>query len=539
MQKRNYCGPSTIDLLLRFWKSDEEFSDDQIADYVKLPHGGTPPYRMQEFFHLVGFDTVRCIASIEGLKRLIAAGYPVIVIEEFPDNSHVSVAIGYDEDEHLIEFQDPMTHQVITLPYETLNLLRRTYLDSAVVAFPHGKGHDVELARLGFFDEPSIVWTDRAELDMEKGQYQQATSLMERAVQRLPAHQLSWVMWLSAELEGWQRAVHKPHIPRFSLAADIGKDNLRSADVRKRYYTVLQRARELYPESKFVHVFAGHGALQDGEPRKALEAFKHAGEIDPGDSRNFAAMAECHFALREMDQALEAARQALKRNPTSPLTNVWMARCLAQRGDQTAEHYARCALELAPNWWLAHQAMAEVLITKRDGSGARRELELALAFDPEQPQARIQRAILASLDGYHAYAVLELEKVLKSRLSLPLYAEFNAHQTLCRLMFARRHFGAAKKQIQKLLKLLPEDPWALQFLAAVSSEIFLDKKSHRTARAGQQVHQLYAAAIRANKGKTWIVADYLNYLARFESPASAWERIVLLRVDYPDNKGLH
>ena len=534
MQKRNYCGPSTIDLILRFWKLAEIFTDDQIAAYVKLPHGGTPPYRMQEFFHMVGFDTIRCIASIEQLKQLIDAGYPVIVQEEFPDNSHVAVVIGYDEAERVIEFQDPMTHQVIALPEEIVNRLRRTYLDSALIVFPQGKGHEKELALLGFFDEPAIIWTDEAEQAMERRQFQEVTTLMERAVQRLPTHPLSWIIWLSAELQNWQYAARRPSFSRFSRARQ-GEPN--PADARKRFFNVLHRARELFPESKFVHAYFGYSALQNGDAKSALASFKRASETDPGDSRNFAAMAECNFVLRNTDQALEMAREALNRNSGLPVNNLWMGRCLAARNDQTSEHYARCALELAPDWWMAHQTLAEVYLSKRDHPSARRELELALALAPNQPEARIQRALLAMMDGYHEYAIRELEETLKAARNLPLYAEYNARQALCRAFFGSRKFDRARKQIGKLLRMLPEDPWSLQFLAAATSE-GLHRTGYQQAEAARQVRQLYAKALRANQGITSIANDYLNYLASFETIKAILDEIVLLCANYPESKGL-
>ena len=537
MQKRNYCGPSTIDLILRFWKSSEAFTDDQIAAYVKFPHGGTPIYRMQEFFHLVGFDTIRCLAPIEKLKQLIDAGYPVIVAEEFPDNAHVSVVIGYDDAEHLIEFQDPVTHQVIALPEELVNRLRKSYLDSAVIAFPHGQGHDKNLARLGFFDEPSIVWTDQAQLAVENGRYQDAAAAMERAVQRLPMHQSSWAMWLSAELESWQRTERPLVIPRFSQAAGARRKEPRAADARRRYLKTLAHATELYPDAKFVHIFAGYGALQDGDAPRALAAFKRASEIDRGDSRNFAMIAECHYALRDVDLALEAAREAVKRNPPSPLANVWMARCLAAKGDATAEHYATCALEQAAGWWLAHQAMAEVHLMKRDHIGARRELDIVLGMDSRQSQARIRRAILAGMDGAREFAVVELEESLKSSRNLPLYAAYNARQMLCRDAFGRKKFARAYLQVRKLLKLTPADPWALQFLAATVSEILIRMKIRFKAAVGL-VRRLYAKALTANQLLPAVVADYLRYLASLVSPQEALSEIARLRDEHPEHHGL-
>jgi hypothetical protein len=193
-QKRDYCGPSTMDLILRFWQASDKFTDDEIAAWVKLPHGGTPSYRMREFFHLVGFDTIRCLAPLEKVKQLIDAGYPVIIPEKHAHNGHVAVAIGYDEAEAVIEFQDPSTHLVLPLPYDIVTRLRRLDHDSAIVAFPQGEVHFKALARLGCFDEPALVWTDQAGLALERGDFQAVAALAGRAAQHLPAYPLSWAM---------------------------------------------------------------------------------------------------------------------------------------------------------------------------------------------------------------------------------------------------------------------------------------------------------------------------------------------------------
>jgi tetratricopeptide (TPR) repeat protein len=97
LQRRDYCGPCTIELVLRYWQGGLDVSNDQIAQVVKFPGGGSPTYKMREFFHLVGFDTVRCLAPADKLKQLIDAGYPAIVQEEYSDSSHVAVVIGYDD----------------------------------------------------------------------------------------------------------------------------------------------------------------------------------------------------------------------------------------------------------------------------------------------------------------------------------------------------------------------------------------------------------------------------------------------------------
>jgi hypothetical protein len=164
-------------LVLRYWKGGHGLTNDQIADSVKLPGGGSPIYRIREFFHLVGFDTVRCVASVEHLKRLVDAGYPIIVQQKFSDTAHVVVVIGYDDAEGIVELQDPMTHTITSISMEELNSIRRVFWDSAIVAFPRGLGYDKDLFRMGIHNDPALVWADQAVLAMDENRLQVAAAL--------------------------------------------------------------------------------------------------------------------------------------------------------------------------------------------------------------------------------------------------------------------------------------------------------------------------------------------------------------------------
>jgi tetratricopeptide (TPR) repeat protein len=494
---------------------------------------------MREFFHLVGFDTVRCLAPVDKLKELIDAGYPAIVQEEYSDSSHVAVVIGYEEGAGAIELQDPMTHRITALPVEELNRLRQTYLDSAIVAFPRGKGHDATLARMGLFDEAAAVWTDQAGLALDENRPQAAAELMARATAKLPAHRLSWIMWLHAESDLWasaRRAVPAAPTPLAAkLIRSAGQD---SAAARERYYSVLARAKELHPDAEFVYQFEGQGALVDGDLPRALAAYQRAAEIDPDDARNHAALAECHFALRDLDKATDSAWNALNRNSSLPAANAWVSRCLTYRRQRNAMHYARAAVDLAPNWWLPHQALAEALIAAEDYPGARRELDAALALWPDQPQARVRRGILTSYEGNYVSAAIELEAALAAPGSLNPITAYDARRELCRILFGSNLYDDAVEQIKLLLALAPDDAWAIQFLAAARSQSLI-----RAGRAGDveaiaEVRQLYDRGVEANNGTTWIVRDYLDGLWALAGPDAALEAAARIQQAYPDNGSL-
>jgi tetratricopeptide (TPR) repeat protein len=539
LQRRDHCGPCTIELVLRYWQGGLELTNEQIAQVVKFPGGGSPTYKMREFFHLVGFDTVRCLAPVDTLKALIDAGYPAIVQEEYSDSSHVAVVIGYDDGMGAIELQDPMTHRITALPVEELNRLRRMYLDSAIVAFPRGKGHDDALARLGLFDEAAIVWTDQAGLALDENRPQAAAELMARATAKLPAHRLSWILWLHAESDLWASARRTgPALPTPLAAKLIGSAGQDSASARGRYYSVLARAKELNPDAEFVHQFEGQGALVDGDVPRALAAYRRATEIDPDDGRNFASLAECYFALRDLDKATQAAWDALNRYPSLAAANAWVSRCLTYRRQRNAMHYARAAVDLAPNWWLPHQALAEALIAAEDYAAARRELDTALALWPDQPEARVWRGILTSYEGNRVVAAIELETALAAPQSLNTITAYDARRELCRILFGSNLYDDAVEQVKLLLALTPDDPWAIQFLAAARSQSLIRAGRAGDAEAVAEVRQRYDRGVEVNHGATWIVRDYLDALWALAGPELALETAARIQSAYPDNGSL-
>ncbi len=539
VQRRDYCGPSTIELVLRYWKGGPEFNNDLIAGLVKMPQAGTPIYRMREFFHLVGFDTVRPLAPIDKLKKLIEAGYPVIIQEEFSNSSHVAVVIGYDEAAGVMELQDPMTHTITRTPVDELDRLRRIYHHAAVVAFPRGQGHEKVLGRMGLFDSTPVVWTDQSVLEFDEGRPQACAALTERAVKRMPALGLAWMMGLYASMEMWRMELRASSEQKGKPGVNLTPPpEANPAEARDRFYATLEKARLVHPQAEFIYQFAGNGALMDYDIPRALAAFQRASEIDADDSRNYASCAECYFALRDFEKALDAAWKSLQRDPSLPAANAWMARSLAILSREEADHYARAAVELAPDWWLPHQALAEALFRQEEYPAARREVDLALSLSPDQADAYLLRGLLASAQGEDTAAVSDLQRVLEHPGQVALSTAYRAHQGLCRIYFSAHMFENAIEQVNNLRALASDDPWALQFISASRCELLLQQDTRLEEPDLASLWQTYEQAIEANKGVSWVIKDYLNYRSALVGQFSSLETAERLRQVYPENGNL-
>jgi Tfp pilus assembly protein PilF len=564
VQRRDYCGPCTIELVLRYWKGGLDLTNSDIARRVKLPQAGTPIHRMTEFFRLLGFNTLRCIAPPDMLKKLVDAGFPVIVEEEAAGQSHVTVVIGYDDEAGTIELQDPMTHHVLPIPIADFNRFRQIHFDSAIVAYPAHGGHEETLARLGLISDEVLALLDQASVAIETGNLPLVAELMERATQIRPQHGLAWARWLQALLQQWR--VAQDRLRSFPAQLSLLENHETAPDMQKlrsQFYSVLERARLAQPQAEFIYLYEGYAALLDGDLPPALDAFQKAHELAPGNPNSLAAIAECQYNLRQVEQALESARQAVKLDPGSVAGNVWLARCLSWLRKEHADYYAHVGLDLTPDWWMAHLAMAEAHMSRNPaiaaqpetrpgsqpnpGQAAWHEIDIVLSHFPNQPDALVLRAYL--MMGYRdfisAQAVLEtaLEAELKDGHSPNPMTVHMVYQTLCRLFFSSDQLDQAAQQVLKMLEREPTDPWALQFQAAVGfRRLIYNKQSSAGTGVPDEdygpARELYLAAIQANQGEPAVVSEFLSYLLQLDKKSEAVELSGRLREQFPDQPNL-
>jgi hypothetical protein len=114
----NYCGPANFSMALTYWGWDGD--RDVIGKAVKPvdKDKNVMPYELQDYIidNVTGMSSVvRYGGDIEMLKRLVAAGFPVVVekgIYELDVNGkygwmgHYAFVTGYDDNQDLIIYQD-------------------------------------------------------------------------------------------------------------------------------------------------------------------------------------------------------------------------------------------------------------------------------------------------------------------------------------------------------------------------------------------------------------------------------------------------
>ncbi len=542
VQRRDHCAPCTIEVVLRYWKEGLDYSNDQIARAVKYAEGGSPVYRMREFFHLTGFETVRCFANESQLPRLVDAGFPVIIQEAYSESAHVSVVVGYDEERHVIEVQDPVSHIIRAVSPGELGRLRHNSGESALMAFPRGQGHELRLAKMGFVDDPILESLDRCGLALDEGRLQLASELAARALVRHPKLELAWMMRLAAEqacvqqLEaGLQEGMHP----------GSARENRReAAQAHLRFRRLLKEAHRFIPEASFLFAFEGAEAYREGNLERAKVAYLRALELDPNDAATQANLAACYAANREVEACIVHAGQGLKINSAQTGANAWMARALAASGDSRAIHYGECAVELDATWWLAHLALGEAYLAGIENSPenldlARREAEEAFSLGGEQAETRLLQARLhAQADQPEASMAILEELAWGPMKKFPAVA-YEMRRTMCFLHIAEQEYEQADRQIEEILRQFPGDGWAVTQRVLIHGRVFVAKERYRDEQAVEAFRQSFEQAIHVNEGAVDLVEEYLNHLASWMGSGEVAREAQRLVNEYPNQAGLN
>ena len=143
-QKWNNCGPANLSMALSFWG----WQDDQrpIASYVK-PNSrdkNVMPYELASFVeNQTDLKAVtRVGGSLELLKKLIAAGFPVVVEKGFEGSGfegwmgHYEVVSGYDDSRSQFTVQDSYIMPDMPLTYDDMLNYWRHFNYTYLIIYP-------------------------------------------------------------------------------------------------------------------------------------------------------------------------------------------------------------------------------------------------------------------------------------------------------------------------------------------------------------------------------------------------------------------
>ncbi|MGD2059100.1 MAG: C39 family peptidase [Anaerolineales bacterium] len=150
-QKWNNCGPANLSMALSYWGWDGD--QRPIASYVK-PNSrdkNVMPYQLTSF---VEDETdlraiIRVGGTLEMVKRLLAAGFPVIVEKGFEGSGfdgwmgHYEVVSGYDDARQQFTVQDSYIMANLPISYEEMLKYWRHFNYTYVVIYPPGREEEL------------------------------------------------------------------------------------------------------------------------------------------------------------------------------------------------------------------------------------------------------------------------------------------------------------------------------------------------------------------------------------------------------------
>ncbi len=174
----------------------------------------------------------------------------------------------------------------------------------------------------------------------------------------------------------------------------------------------------------------------------------------PGNSRAHANLAQAFMAEQRADDAIVAARTAIRLDPANADARVHLGRALASRGDQRGAEAAYAeAVRLQPAQAEAHNNWGVVLAEQKRWHEAERHYTEALRLRPTYAAAHNNRGVAVMELGRHDEAAAEFREAL--RLT-PTYAE--AHSNLGNLFLRQQRPLEAIEQYRLALALRPDLP---------------------------------------------------------------------------------
>ncbi|MCA9677700.1 MAG: C39 family peptidase, partial [Myxococcales bacterium] len=327
-QKRNYCGPASLELVLR--SHGIEVDQDDIAPEVKRDTGSSI-LAMTRYLESRGLETRRFEGDGARFRACVELGLPVIVEEEYSTTSHVAVVIGVDESLGLLYVQDPMTHVTSERLLKTQGSLGAMYRNAAIVAVkPDDAARRAALDAAGVVDGAHLRLVDGCADDGLRDDLEEVLRRCDGALALVEDYPLAWYRRLQAL---WAQAM------RFRTGNNLA-----------RFVVELRRARVRYHDQEWPHLLHAAYLMDDSRFEEALIELENALRVDPHDSNTAQDVAECHMQGGRRDEATAAFWKTLTIDPGHVrATENFTAHALDGGDLELASHLSACALELAPH----------------------------------------------------------------------------------------------------------------------------------------------------------------------------------------------
>ena len=211
----------------------------------------------------------------------------------------------------------------------------------------------------------------------------------------------------------------------------------------------------------------------------ASDLFRRALEQKPTDVRTLTAYGTALDKAGDWQQADAQFEKALTTDPENRFARYDLAQLELQHGKLSeAEQNFRRLLADNPADGEAHAQLGAILAATNRATEGQKELEAALAIDPNSFNALFNLASLEAEQGNLAGAAGLLERALKQK------DDAEAHQLLGNVYAAQGGYESALEQFGRVEKLQPNDPAAHFQLAQILAQIDQLEESIREQQAG-------------------------------------------------------
>lgn len=293
---------------------------------------------------------------------------------------------------------------------------------SAVIAFQEG---DMETAQIKLQEAlrsmpnhlPSLLLSGT--VNYATGQYTQAQTQLSQYVSENPNNVHARKMLASTELKlkDPQRALSvlrgaQELAPEDAQLAELIGNAYMQAGEYEKGTAVIEKAMESSPDSAELQTQLALSKLASGRDESAIKDLQSALEKNPEkSSRADVLLILAHMKNRKFQDAVNAAQSLAAKLPENPVPYNLLGAAYMAEGNHTEARLAfEQAVELKPDFTVAHLNLARLDVAAGDLISARERLNLVLDFDKTNGNAMLEMAKLAGLQGDRQGALIWLER---------------------------------------------------------------------------------------------------------------------------------
>lgn len=184
----------------------------------------------------------------------------------------------------------------------------------------------------------------------------------------------------------------------------------RNADAER----LLVEAMPLDPDNAEIHLLLSH-ALRTSDTKQSLALARRAVALSPSSPDMFVNLAWAATTARNADEAVEAARESIRLDPSYVSGYHVAAQVMTHHKWllPEAEHMANIARQLAPHDPTTWVAVGNVALARGDQHAGERAYREALRLEPENTTAKMNLAIIQERSGRLGDAVDLLQAIVR------------------------------------------------------------------------------------------------------------------------------